>query len=139
MRLFPTLCCCLIAANFAPLSAQQTVEIPVPDVNVNLPPMQVTNEITVEVMSDSVADARIAEAMESIAGEIAAQGCDQCAGTSGVVRVGQGALVLMLGYVAYQLKRIADRPHHRHDHVVNVTLPPDGDDDDHDSEGGSPR
>lgn len=88
-----------------PLSAQQTIVVP--DVNVVVEPTPITNEINVEVMSDSVRLDRIADALEGIAEAIAECGCED-QGTSTVVRVGQGALVLAAFFIGYQLKRIAD-------------------------------
>ncbi len=83
--------------------------IPPPDINVNLPPMEVTNNIT--VMSDSVRLARIADAVEALAQAIAECGCTQPTGTSTVVRIGQGALVLAAFFIGFQVKRVADGYH----------------------------
>ena len=123
-----------------PLSAQQQATTLVPDVEITVNGDTIV--VNVEVMSDSTQNARIADAIEGLTAQIAAAECDQCGGTSGVVRVGQGALVLILGYVAYQLKRIADKPNgdtNVGDTHVEVNVPPHDHDKDHDSEGGSPR
>lgn len=106
----------------APLSAQQQVTIPPPDINVNLPPLEITNNIT--VMSDSAMIANLNRNLEALRLEIAAQECNTC-GTPGVVRVGQGALVLIAAFMAWQVKKIADRPadvHNDGDVTVPVTV-----------------
>ncbi len=101
----------LVGLVVAPLSAQD----PVGTIRVEAPAVEITNEhpitneITV-VLSDSIMDARIAAALEDIAAAIEAQGCDQCGGTSRLVRAGQGALVLAALFIGWQLKRIADKP-----------------------------
>ena len=103
----------LILLLAAPLSAQQTVVVP--DVLVEVEPTPLTIQNTVEVMPDSIRLDRIADALEGIAEAIAECGCmDQ--GTSRVVRLGQGALVLAAFWIGWQLKRIADNE--------SVTVPP---------------
>ena len=102
----------------SPLAGQQQTTTIVPDVEVTLPPMQITNEIT--VMSDSVMIANLNRNLEALRLQIAAQECDTCGGTATVVRIGQGALVLIAGFMAWQLKRLADRPADIHTTDVNV-------------------
>ncbi len=107
----------------APLSAQVEQRTLVPDVNVNLPPLEITNEIT--VMSDSAMIANLNRNLEALRIEIAAQECNTCGG-SDLVRVGQGALVLIAAFMAWQVKKIADRPptvHNDGDVDVDVTVP----------------
>ena len=58
----------------APLSAQVEQRTLVPDVNVNLPPLEITNEIT--VMSDSAMIANLNRNLEALRIEIAAQECN---------------------------------------------------------------
>ena len=106
----------------APLSAQQQVTIPPPDINVNLPPLEITNEIT--VMTDSVMLANLNRNLEALRLEIAAQECNTC-GSSNVVRAGQGVLVLIAAFMAWQVKKIADKPpnvHNDGDVTVPVTV-----------------
>ena len=107
----------------APLSAQVEQRTLVPDVNVNLPPLEITNEIT--VMSDSAMIANLNRNLEALRVEIAAQECNTCGGST-VVRIGQGALVLIAAFMAWQVKKIADRPptvHNDGDVDVDVTVP----------------
>ena len=103
----------------APLSAQQTVVVP--DVSVVVEPPAITNEINVEVMSDSAMIANLNRNLEALRVEIAAQECNTC-GTSNVVRVGQGALVLIAAFMAWQVKKIADKPPNVHNDG-DVTVP----------------
>jgi hypothetical protein len=109
----------------APLSAQVEQRTLVPDVNVNLPPLEITNEIT--VMTDSAMIANLNRNLEALRVEIAAQECNTCGG-SDLVRVGQGALVLIAAFMAWQVKKIADKPngddvHHEGDTNVEVNVP----------------
>jgi hypothetical protein len=95
----------------------------VPDVNVNLPPLEITNEIT--VMTDSAMIANLNRNLEALRLEIAAQECNTC-GSSRVVRAGQGALVLIAAFMAWQVKKIADKPNGDDNHFegdTNVTVP----------------
>ena len=117
------LLCALLVAS--PLAAQdpQTVVVPNVENTVNLPPLEITNEIT--VMSDSAMIANLNRNLEALRLEIAAQECNTC-GTSNVVRAGQGVLVLIAAFMAWQVKKIADKPngddvHHEGD--TNVTVP----------------
>ncbi len=116
------LLCALLVAS--PLAAQdpQTVVVPNVENTINLPPLEITNEIT--VMTDSAMIANLNRNLEALRLEIAAQECNTC-GTSNVVRVGQGALVLIAAFMAWQVKKIADKPngddvHHEGD--TNVTV-----------------
>ena len=101
------LLCALLVAS--PLAAQdpQTVVVPNVENTINLPPLEVTNEIT--VMSDSAMIANLNRNLEALRLEIAAQECNTCGGST-VVRIGQGALVLIAAFMAWQVKKIADRP-----------------------------
>ena len=124
------LICALLVAS--PLAAQQTVTIPPPDINVNLPPFEITNEIT--VMTDSAMIANLNRNLEALRLEIAAQECNTC-GTPTEVRVGQGVLVLSAAFRAWQVKKIADKPNGDDIHgdvKVEVNLPPKHD---HDNDG----
>ena len=110
-----------------PLAGQdpQTVVVPNVENTINLPPLEITNEIT--VMSDSAMIANLNRNLEALRLEIAAQECNTC-GTSNVVRIGQGALVLIAGFIAWQVKKIADKPngddiHHEGDTNVEVNVP----------------
>ena len=103
----------------APLSAQQTVVVPDVTNTINLPPLEITNEIT--VMSDSAMIANLNRNLEALRVEIAAQECNTCGG-SDLVRVGQGALVLIAAFMAWQVKKIADRPPNVHNDG-DVTVP----------------
>ncbi|KKN88054.1 hypothetical protein LCGC14_0251260 [marine sediment metagenome] len=105
----------------APLAAQQTQTTVVPDVEVTVNGDTIV--VNVEVLSDSVRLARIAEAVEAIAAAVAECGCQQPAGSSTVVRVGQGLLVVAAFLGVLQLKRIADREPDVHN---DVTVPPHG-------------
>jgi len=117
----------------APLSAQtaQTTLVP-PIINeISVTPTPFVNEIT--VMSDSVMAERLALAIAGLTAELAAQECNQCGGTSTIVRVGQAGLLLTLGYIGYQLKRIADKEFSdSHKTIVNV---PEHDDQHHEHHG----
>jgi hypothetical protein len=107
------------------LSAQDPIVIPQAPIEntINLPPLQITNEIT--VMTDSAMIANLNRNLEALRIEIAAQECNACGG-SNLVRAGQGALVLIAAFMAWQVKKIADKPngddvHHEGD--TNVTVP----------------
>ncbi len=116
------LICALLVAS--PLAAQQTVVVPDVTNTINLPPLEVTNEIT--VMTDSAMIANLNRNLEALRVEIAAQECNTCGG-SDLVRVGQGALVLIAAFMAWQMKKIADRPpnvHNDGDVTVPVTVEP---------------
>ncbi len=133
------LLCALLVAS--PLAAQdpQTVVVPNVENTINLPPLEITNEIT--VMSDSAMIANLNRNLEALRLEIAAQECNTCGG-SDLVRVGQGALVLIAAFMAWQVKKIADKPngddvHHEGDTNVTVESHDHGrrkDHDDNDSE-----
>jgi hypothetical protein len=76
-------------------------------------------------MTDSAMIANLNRNLEALRLEIAAQECNTC-GSSRVVRAGQGALVLIAAFMAWQVKKIADKPngddvHHEGD--TNVTVP----------------
>ncbi len=106
----------------APLSAQQTVVYP--DVQIDNTVNVEPTPIEITVMSDSVMIANLNRNLEALRLEIAAQECNTC-GTSTEVRIGQGALVLIAAFMAWQVKKIADKPngddiHHEGD--TNVTV-----------------
>jgi hypothetical protein len=92
-----------------PLAGQDPIVIPQAPIEntINLPPLQITNEIT--VMSDSAMIANLNRNLEALRLEIAAQECNTCGG-SNLVRAGQGALVLIAAFMAWQVKKIADKP-----------------------------
>ncbi len=117
-----------------PLAGQQTVVVP--DVSVVVEPPAITNEITVEVMTDSAMIANLNRNLEALRLEIASLECNTC-GTSNVVRAGQGALVLIAAFMAWQVKKIADKPngddvHHEGDTNVTVEAHDHGRRKDHD-------
>lgn len=105
----------------APLAAQQTQTTVVPDVEITVNGDTIV--VNVEVLSDSVKLARIADAMESIAAAIEAQGCDQCGGASTTAKLGLGLAVPILLWIAVSLHKSAGK-----DDVHNVnneiTVPP---------------
>ncbi len=88
----------------APLSAQQTQTTLVPDVNVNLPPMEITNEIT--VMSDSAMIANLNRNLEALRVEIAAQECNTCGGANTTTKVAVAVLIPVLVWIAWELRGI---------------------------------
>ena len=109
----------------APLSAQQTVVVP--DVNVEVQVEPTPIEITIEVpppdSASAARDVAAQRAMESIADYLENCGCLN-QGTSTVVRVGQGALVLAAFFIGLQLKRIADKPSGDTNVEVNNSIEP---------------
>jgi hypothetical protein len=109
----------------APLGAQQNVTIPPPDINVNLPPMEITNEIT--VISDEERLERIAVAIEGLAQAIAECGCVEQPSAPGYVRIGQGALVLAAFFIGFQLKGIKNNTADKPSDPVSVNDPPSED------------
>ncbi len=120
----------------APLSAQdpQTVVVPNVENTINLPPLEVFNEIT--VMTDSAMIANFNANMVAFRLYLEQEReCNTC-GSSNVVRAGQGVLVLIAAFMAWQVKKIADKPngddvHHEGDTNVEVNLPERKRDDDH--------
>ena len=90
----------------APLGAQQQTLTVVPDVEITVNGDTIV--VNVEVMSDSVRLARIADALEGLAAAIAECGCNEPQTTSNVVRIGQGALVVAAFFIGFQLKGIKD-------------------------------
>ena len=109
----------------APLAAQEPIIInqQPPVVNLTTPPPQVFNEIT--VMTDSTMLANLNRNLEALRLEIAARECNTC-GSSNVVRAGQGVLVLIAAFMAWQVKKIADKPNGDDNHFegdTNVTVP----------------
>ena len=114
----------------APLAAQQTVVVPNVTVPVTVTPTPVVNNIN--VMSDSVMIANLVENNRLLREMLVEEReCGTCGGTATVVRIGQGALVLVAAFLAWQVKRIADRPPDVNNHTdgdtqvdVEVTVPP---------------
>ena len=106
----------------APLSAQQTVVYP--DVQIENTVNVEPTPIEITVMSDSVMLANLNRNLEALREQIAEQECNTCGG-SDVVRIGQGALVLIAAFMAWQVKKIADKPpnvHNDGDVTVPVTV-----------------
>lgn len=106
----------------APLSAQQTVVYP--DVQIDNTVNVEPTPIEITVMTDSAMIANLNRNLEALRLEIAAQECNTCGG-SNVVRIGQGALVLIAAFMAWQVKKIADRGpdvHNDGDVTVPVTV-----------------
>ncbi len=99
------------------VAAQQTVVVP--DVVVEVEPTPITIENTIEVMSDEERLDRIAAAVEGIAAILAECGCTQPQGTSNVVRIGQGALVLTALFIGFQLKGNKDNTADKSSHPVS--------------------
>ena len=94
-----------------PLSAQVEQRTLVPDVNVNLPPLEIINQIT--VMSDSAMIANLNRNLEALRLEIAAQGCNTCGGTSTTTKLALGAVMPLLFWMAISLHRGSkDSPDH---------------------------
>ncbi len=104
----------------APLSAQQTVVYP--DVQIENTVNVEPTPIEITVMSDSVMLANLNRNLEALREQIAEQECNTCGG-SDVVRIGQGALVLIAAFMAWQVKKIADRgPDVHNEGDTNVTV-----------------
>ncbi len=97
----------------APLSAQQTVVVP--DVNVQVEPTPITIENNVEVLTDSIMQLRIAEAIEGIRAELASDECNTCGGASTTMKIGVGVLIPVLVWIALELRGIKNK-----DDVHNV-------------------
>ena len=87
-----------------PLSAQVEQRTLVPDVNVNLPPLEITNEIT--VMSDSAMIANLNRNLEALRVEIAAQECNTCGGANTTTKVAVAVLIPVLVWIAWELRGI---------------------------------
>ena len=113
----------------APLSAQEPQTVVVPNVlnEITVGPTPV--EIFVQpAMSDSAMIANLAE-NNRLLREMLVQERECCGGGgSTVVRIGQGALVLIAAFMAWQVKKIADKPNGDTDVDVDVdvenTIPP---------------
>ena len=92
----------------APLSAQQTSTTIVPDVNVNLPPLQITNEIT--LMTDSAMIANLAENNRLLREMLLAEReCDTCGGASTTAQFALGVVGPLLLWIAISAHRSAGR------------------------------
>jgi hypothetical protein len=92
----------------APLAGQQQATVLTPDVEVTLPPMQITNEIT--VMTDSTQLANLNANLEALRIEIAAMECNTCGGTPTVIQAANVALVAAAFFIGWQLKGIKEKP-----------------------------
>jgi hypothetical protein len=88
----------------APLSAQVEQRTLVPDVNVNLPPLEITNEIT--VMSDSAMIANLNRNLEALRVEIASQECNTCGGANTTTKIAVAVLIPVLVWIAWELRGI---------------------------------
>lgn len=114
----------------APLAAQQTVVVPNVNVEVQVEPTPFEIFIQPSSMSDSAMVANLAENNRLLRERLTQeQGCNTCGGTSTVVRIGQSTLILIGAFMAWQLKRIADKPngddvHNEGDTNVEVNVPP---------------
>lgn len=86
---------------------QQTQTTVVPDVVVQGDSIYITNEVNVEVMSDSVRLARIADATESLADYLENCGCVNTGPTT-VNVVANAALTVAAFLIVWQLKGIKD-------------------------------
>jgi len=117
-----------IAGSAVSISAQEPQTVVVPNVinEITVGPTPV--EIFVQPpMSDSAMIANLVRNNEALR-ELILQGqeCNTC-GSSNVVRAGQGVLVLIAAFMAWQVKKIADKPngddiHHEGDTNVEVTV-----------------
>ncbi len=91
----------------APLSAQQTVVVP--DVNVQVEPTPITIENNVEVLTDSIMQLRIAEAIEGIRAELATSECNTCGGASTTMKIGVAVLLPVLMWIGWELRGIKNK------------------------------
>ena len=96
------LICALLVAS--PLAAQQTVTIPPPDIIVNLPPLEITNEI--RVMSDSAMIANLNRNLEALREQIAERECNTCGGANTTTKVAVAVLIPVLIWIAWELRGI---------------------------------
>lgn len=99
----------------APLSAQQTVVVP--DVNVQVEPTPITIENNVEVLTDSIMQLRIAEAIEGIRAELATDECNTCGGASTTQKLTLGIVGPLLLWIAISAHRNANK---NDVHEVNI-------------------
>jgi len=90
-----------------PLGAQQTVVVP--DVNVQVEPTPITIENNVEVLTDSVMQLRIAEAIEGIRAELEADECNTCGGASTTNKIAVGVVIPVLIWIALELRGIKNK------------------------------
>ena len=88
----------------SPLVAQQTVVVPDVENVINLPPLEITNEIT--VMSDSAMIANLNRNLEALRVEIAAQECNTCGGANTTTKVAVAVLIPVLVWIAWELRGI---------------------------------
>ena len=87
-----------------PLSAQQTVVVPDVENVINLPALEITNEIT--VMSDSAMIANLNRNLEALRVEIAAQECNTCGGANTTTKIAVAVLIPVLVWIAWELRGI---------------------------------
>jgi len=92
----------------APLAAQQIVEIPPPDINVNLPPLEITNQIN--VMSDSAMIANLNRNLVALREQIAAR----ATGTNTTTKIAVAVLIPVLVWIALELRGIKNRDNPDH-------------------------
>ena len=123
MRNYVLVAAALLLAS--PLVAQQTSQTIVPDVEITVNGDTIV--VNVEVMSDSVRLARIADATERIAEILAECECGQQPTTHPVVRIGQGALVLAAFFIGFQAKGIKDAINGKDSDPVQSDDPPSED------------
>lgn len=106
----------LILLLAAPLSAQQTVVVP--DVNVQVEPTPITIENNVEVLTDSVMQLRIAEAIEGIRAELESDECNTCGGANTTTKIAVGVIIPVLVWIALELRGIKNK-----DDVHEINIP----------------
>ena len=88
----------------APLAGQQTVVVP--DVNVQGDSIFITNEVNVEVMSDSVMIANLNRNLEALRVIIAEQECNTCGGANTTTKIAVAVLIPVLVWIAWELRGI---------------------------------
>lgn len=87
----------------APLGAQQQSTTLVPDINVNLPPLEITNEIT--VMSDSAMIVNLAENNRLLREMLLAdRECDTCGGANRTTKIAVAVLIPVLAWIAWEIR-----------------------------------
>lgn len=86
----------------SPLAAQQTVVVP--DVTINLPPLEITNEIT--VMTDSAMIANLTRNLEALRVQIAERECNACEGANTTTKIAVAVLLPVLVWIAWEIRGI---------------------------------
>ncbi len=110
----------------APLSAQlpERITLERPEVNIDLPPMEITNEIN--VLTDSTMMARFNENMERSYAQREEQECS-CGGATTTAKLTLGILGPLLTWIAISLHRSANKNDSHTvdvDNAVEVNVPP---------------